>query len=172
MTNARVRAVCCLWGNRCCLRTPGSTCLLYTSSGTVAKRVQPSRLGLRCTRILSGLRPLHGGCLLYTSAFVSVIGLSFISELFLVKIDWPLAAQGWVTPSFPHGSMLSIMSVLGAVVMQMCIRDRTRGGKRLATFGIVTKKLHASTSCSEMCIRDSTHPCAASGQSIFTRNSS
>ena len=27
-------------------------------------------------------------------AFVSVIGLSFIYELFLVKIDWPLAAQG------------------------------------------------------------------------------
>lgn len=50
-------------------------------------------------------------------AFVSVIGLSFIYELFLVKIDWSLAAQGWVTPSFPHGSMLIIMSVLGAVVM-------------------------------------------------------
>ena len=50
-------------------------------------------------------------------AFVSVIGLSFIYELFLVKIDWPLAAAGWVTPSFPKGSMLIIMSVLGAVVM-------------------------------------------------------
>ena len=34
-------------------------------------------------------------------AFVSVIGLSFIYELFLVKIDWPLAAQGWVTPFVP-----------------------------------------------------------------------
>ena len=50
-------------------------------------------------------------------AFVSVIGLSFIYELFLVKIDWPTAVQGWVTPSFPEGSMLIIMSVLGAVVM-------------------------------------------------------
>ncbi len=50
-------------------------------------------------------------------AFVSVIGLSFIYELFLMKIDWPLAVQGWVTPSFPQGSMLIIMSVLGAVVM-------------------------------------------------------
>src|SRR3712207_6219399 len=50
-------------------------------------------------------------------AFVSVIGLSFIYELFLVEIDWPVAVQGWVTPSFPHGSMLIIMSVLGAVVM-------------------------------------------------------
>ena len=50
-------------------------------------------------------------------AFVSVIGLSFIYELFLVKIDWPLAAVSWVTPSLPQGSMLIVMSVLGAVVM-------------------------------------------------------
>ena len=48
---------------------------------------------------------------------VSVIGLSFIYELFLVKIDWPQAVQGWVTPSFPDGSMIIVMSVLGAVVM-------------------------------------------------------
>lgn len=50
-------------------------------------------------------------------AFVSVIGLSFLYELFLVKIDWPLAAVSWVVPSIPEGSMLIIMSVLGAVVM-------------------------------------------------------
>lgn len=50
-------------------------------------------------------------------AFVSVIGLSFIYELFLVKIDWPLAVASWVTPSLPQGSMLIVMSVLGAVVM-------------------------------------------------------
>ena len=50
-------------------------------------------------------------------AFVSVIGLSFIYELFLVEIDWPAATVGWVTPSFPKGSMVVIMSVLGAVVM-------------------------------------------------------
>lgn len=50
-------------------------------------------------------------------AFVSVIGLSFIYEIFLVKIDWAMAAKGWVTPSIPEGSMLIIMSVLGAVVM-------------------------------------------------------
>lgn len=50
-------------------------------------------------------------------AFVSIIGLSFIYELFLVKIDWPLAAASWVTPSLPLGSMLIVMSVLGAVVM-------------------------------------------------------
>ncbi|MDR0976522.1 MAG: Nramp family divalent metal transporter [Prevotellaceae bacterium] len=50
-------------------------------------------------------------------AFVSVIGLSFIYELFLVHIDWGAAVSGWVTPSIPQGSMLIIMSVLGAVVM-------------------------------------------------------
>lgn len=50
-------------------------------------------------------------------AFVSVIGLSFIYELFLVQIDWPMAAKGWITPAIPQGSLLIIMSVLGAVVM-------------------------------------------------------
>lgn len=50
-------------------------------------------------------------------AFVSVIGLSFLYELSLVKIDWSSALTSWVTPSFPEGSMLVIMSVLGAVVM-------------------------------------------------------
>ena len=49
--------------------------------------------------------------------FVSIIGLSFIYELFLVDIDWPSAMRGWVTPSFPNGSMIVIMSVLGAVIM-------------------------------------------------------
>ena len=50
-------------------------------------------------------------------AFVSIIGLSFIYELSLVHIDWGEAVLAWVTPSFPKGSMLIIMSVLGAVVM-------------------------------------------------------
>lgn len=50
-------------------------------------------------------------------AFVSVIGLSFLYELSLVEIDWNSAITGWVTPSFPDGSMIIIMSVLGAVVM-------------------------------------------------------
>ena len=50
-------------------------------------------------------------------AFVSVIGLSFLYELFLVDIDWPVAIRSWVVPDIPQGSMLIIMSVLGAVVM-------------------------------------------------------
>ncbi|MEA4936690.1 MAG: Nramp family divalent metal transporter [Paludibacter sp.] len=50
-------------------------------------------------------------------AFVSVIGLSFLYELSLAQIDWNSAIRGWVTPAFPDGSMIVIMSVLGAVVM-------------------------------------------------------
>jgi len=50
-------------------------------------------------------------------AFVSLIGLSFIYELTLVNIPWGEAAVAWVTPTFPHGSIPIIMSVLGAVVM-------------------------------------------------------
>jgi len=49
--------------------------------------------------------------------FVSVIGLSFLYELYLVDVDWPQAMVSWVKPSFPEGSALLIMSVLGAVVM-------------------------------------------------------
>lgn len=49
--------------------------------------------------------------------FVSIIGLSFLYELFLVDVDWKAAGLSWVTPSIPEGSMLLIMSVLGAVVM-------------------------------------------------------
>lgn len=49
--------------------------------------------------------------------FVSLIGLSFIFELWLAPTDWRAAASGWVTPAFPPGSLPVIMSVLGAVVM-------------------------------------------------------
>ena len=50
-------------------------------------------------------------------AFVSIIGLSFLYELSLVEIDWVQAGISWVTPTIPEGSILIIMSVLGAVVM-------------------------------------------------------
>lgn len=49
--------------------------------------------------------------------FVSLIGLAFLYELFLVKVDWGQAAYHWVIPSIPHGSLFIIMGVLGAVVM-------------------------------------------------------
>ncbi len=50
-------------------------------------------------------------------AFVSLIGLSFLIELGFVSVDWLPAVKGWITPSFPTGSLLVITSVLGAVVM-------------------------------------------------------
>jgi manganese transport protein len=46
-----------------------------------------------------------------------LIGILFVFELSLVNIDWGTAVVSWVKPSFPDGSMLIIMSVLGAVVM-------------------------------------------------------
>jgi manganese transport protein len=49
--------------------------------------------------------------------FVSIIGLSFLYELALVKIDWAEAGIGFIKPSIPEGSIIIIMSVLGAVVM-------------------------------------------------------
>ena len=50
-------------------------------------------------------------------AFVSIIGLSFLYELALVHIDWGQAAICLIKPSIPQGSMIIVMSVLGAVVM-------------------------------------------------------
>ncbi|SFN97887.1 manganese transport protein [Formivibrio citricus] len=49
--------------------------------------------------------------------FVSIIGLAFIYELYLIPVDWPDVMRSWITPSIPDGSILLIMSVLGAVVM-------------------------------------------------------
>jgi len=49
--------------------------------------------------------------------FVSLIGISFLYEIFLVDVDWGAAGVAWIKPSIPEGSVLLIMSVLGAVVM-------------------------------------------------------
>ena len=49
--------------------------------------------------------------------FVSLIGFSFLFEVWIADIDWAQAAVGWVKPSFPEHSMPVILSVLGAVVM-------------------------------------------------------
>jgi manganese transport protein len=50
-------------------------------------------------------------------AFVSLIGLSFLFELTLVKVGWSETLNSWVIPSVPAGSLPIVMSVLGAVVM-------------------------------------------------------
>ncbi|MDR1935666.1 MAG: Nramp family divalent metal transporter [Candidatus Accumulibacter sp.] len=49
--------------------------------------------------------------------FVSIIGVSFIYELHLVPVDWSATFRHWVTPTFPDGSIVLVMSLLGAVVM-------------------------------------------------------
>lgn len=48
---------------------------------------------------------------------VSVVGLAFIFEVALVNVNWGEAIRGFVVPSIPQGSLVIIMSVLGAVVM-------------------------------------------------------
>lgn len=53
----------------------------------------------------------------YIIGFVSVIGISFLYELFLVHIDWGQAAVAWVKPEIPHGGLFVILSILGAIVM-------------------------------------------------------
>lgn len=50
-------------------------------------------------------------------AFVSLIGFSFLYELTLTNTHWAEAAEAMVVPSLPTGSILVVMSVLGAVVM-------------------------------------------------------
>lgn len=49
--------------------------------------------------------------------FVSIIGISFIYELTLIDVDWGTTVRHWLTPSIPHGSIVLVMSLLGAVVM-------------------------------------------------------
>jgi manganese transport protein len=49
--------------------------------------------------------------------FVSLIGISFLFELTLVSIDWSAALSSWIMPQLPEGSIVIVMSVLGAVVM-------------------------------------------------------
>lgn len=49
--------------------------------------------------------------------FVSIIGISFIIELCLVKVSWGRVFVNTFVPALPPNSMLIIMSVLGAVVM-------------------------------------------------------
>jgi manganese transport protein len=53
----------------------------------------------------------------YIIGFVSIIGISFIYELTLMNVNWAQAVHGWIIPVIPNGSMVIVMSVLGAVVM-------------------------------------------------------
>ena len=102
---------------------------------TVATAMAEVLGGAIALQMLFGL-PVRAGCVIVAAAsiamlmtssykraerwiiaFVGVVGLSFLAELALVKIDWPQAATSWITPSMPTGSAAIIVSVLGAVVM-------------------------------------------------------
>lgn len=50
-------------------------------------------------------------------AFVSLIGLSFIYELFLVDVKWTSVLRSSFIPSIPDNSSVIILSILGAVIM-------------------------------------------------------
>ena len=75
----------------------------------------------------AGVTTLVCGALLLTNsykrvergiiAFVSLIGFSFLYELTLADTAWGQAAAAAFVPALPQGSMLVVMSVLGAVVM-------------------------------------------------------
>src|SRR5471030_81143 len=49
--------------------------------------------------------------------FVSIIGIAFIFETALVNVNWGEAIKNLVIPNIPSGSLIVVMSVLGAVVM-------------------------------------------------------
>lgn len=50
-------------------------------------------------------------------AFVSIIGLSFLFEIFLLDVDWAQSAYSWVVPHASPDSMPLVICILGAVVM-------------------------------------------------------
>ena len=102
---------------------------------TVATAMAEVLGGAIALQMLFGL-PVRAGCVIVAAAsiamlmtssykraerwiiaFVGVVGLSFLAELALVKVDWPQAATSWITPRMLTGSAAIIVSVLGAVVM-------------------------------------------------------
>ena len=71
--------------------------------------------GVICTLMLwtNAYRRLE----MWIAGFVSVIAFSYLFELSLVQVDWPMAAFNWTVPSLPGWSMLVVMGILGAVIM-------------------------------------------------------
>lgn len=65
-----------------------------------------------------GFRPME----LIITAFVAVIGLCYLAELFIAKIDWGGAALGLAVPSIPDAAALTIsVGIIGATVMPHAI---------------------------------------------------
>jgi len=65
-----------------------------------------------------GFRPME----LIIGAFVAVIGLCYLAEMFIASIDWGQAAVGLITPSLPDATALTIsVGIIGATVMPHAI---------------------------------------------------
>jgi len=105
---------------------------MLAAVATALAEILGAAIGLR---MLLGL-PLGIGCIITTIfvlymlfsnsyrrlekwiiGFVSLIGIAFLFELWLVRVDWAATAVAWVQPALPPGSLMIVMSVLGAVVM-------------------------------------------------------
>lgn len=50
-------------------------------------------------------------------AFVSLIGISFLLEIFMLDVDWGKSAYAWVVPQVTSEALPLIICILGAVVM-------------------------------------------------------
>ena len=65
-----------------------------------------------------GFRPME----LIIGAFVGVIGLSYLVEMFIAPVDWAAAAMGMIQPGLPDSAALTIaVGIIGATVMPHAI---------------------------------------------------
>lgn len=65
-----------------------------------------------------GFRPME----LIIGAFVAVIGMCFVIELFIAPVDWSSAVHGLLTPDLPDAAALTIaVGIIGATVMPHAI---------------------------------------------------
>jgi manganese transport protein len=65
-----------------------------------------------------GFRPME----LIIGAFVGVIGLSYLAEMFIAPVDWAAAAMGMIQPGLPDSAALTIaVGIIGATVMPHAI---------------------------------------------------
>ena len=97
-------------------RFVGRTVLASAYLATIATAMAEVLGGAIALQMLFGL-PVRAGCVIVAAvsmamlmtnsykhaerwiiAFVGVVGLSFLAELALVKVDWPQAAASWITP--------------------------------------------------------------------------
>ncbi len=65
-----------------------------------------------------GFRPME----LIIGALVSMIGLCYLTEMFIAPVDWAQAGLGLITPSIPNAAALTIsVGIIGATVMPHAI---------------------------------------------------